>query len=100
MSGPANPATHLERIAPLMVKIEEKHPEIEEWAVFGTCWGAKMVSNLGRNGSLFKVGGQAHPSLIEFGDAGKIVVPMVVLPSVDEVPEVCTTPRLCDTRIV
>lgn len=88
LQGPANPANNLAKIAPLMSAIKAAHPEIDEWAVFGTCWGAKLAALLSREGTAFKTAGQAHPSLIELGDAGQVVIPMVVLPSVDEVPEV------------
>lgn len=37
-AGPANPPANLEKIAQLMTEIKKRHPEIEEWAVFGTCW--------------------------------------------------------------
>jgi dienelactone hydrolase len=94
--GPANPAKNLGRVVPLMEAIQTAHPEIEEWAVFGTCWGGKLAAMLSTEGTLFRVAGQAHPSLIEIGDAEKVAIPMVVLPSVDEVPEV-RSPCICSS---
>lgn len=87
MNGPASPAANQALVAPLMAEIMAKNPHIKEWGVVGYCWGAKMVAINSREGSVFKAGAMLHPSLLDQGDAGKVVVPMCVLSSVDEIPE-------------
>jgi dienelactone hydrolase len=88
MNGPANPAGTVPKIAPLMEAIKKANPQIEDWAILGFCWGGKIAALVSQEGSLFKASGQCHPSLLERADAAKVTIPMVVLPSLDEVPEV------------
>lgn len=68
--------------------MKKKNPQIESWAIVGFCWGGKIAALVSGEGSPFKASGQCHPSLLELGDAEKIRIPHVVLPSMDEVPEV------------
>ncbi|TVY84716.1 putative AIM2 family protein [Lachnellula suecica] len=87
MNGPAAPSGTVPRIAPLMEEIKKAHPHISEWAIVGFCWGGKIAALVSQEGSLFKAAGQCHPSLLERADASQVTIPMVVLPSLDEVPE-------------
>ncbi|KAH8805045.1 hypothetical protein F5884DRAFT_679346 [Xylogone sp. PMI_703] len=87
MGGPANPSKTVPLIAPLMESIRKAHPEIQSWAVLGFCWGGKIAALVSQQGTIFKASGQCHPSLLDTEDAKKVVNPMVVLPSQDEVPE-------------
>lgn len=96
MNGPANPAGTVPKIAPLMEAIKKANPQIESWAIQGFCWGGKIAALVSQEGSLFKAAGQAHPSLLERADASKVTIPMVVLPSLDEVPEVSFRIGNCD----
>jgi dienelactone hydrolase len=88
MAGPADPSKTLPLIPGIMKELQEKNPEIESWAVLGFCWGGKIAALSSQEGTLFKASAQAHPSLLDTEDAKKIVIPHVVLPSNDEVPEV------------
>jgi dienelactone hydrolase len=88
MTGPANPAKTLPLILPLLDAMKKENPQIESWAILGYCWGGKISALVSQEGSPFKASGQCHPSLLETVDATKIVIPHVVLPSMDEVPEV------------
>ncbi|KAF8848053.1 hypothetical protein BDZ45DRAFT_681492 [Acephala macrosclerotiorum] len=88
LTGPANPANTLPLIPGLMEELKSKNPEITSWAILGFCWGGKIAALSSQEGSLFKVSAQAHPSLLDTEDAKKVVIPHVVLPSNDEVPEV------------
>ncbi|TVY52320.1 putative AIM2 family protein [Lachnellula cervina] len=87
MNGPADPTRTVPKIAPLMETIKKANPQIEDWAILGFCWGGKIAALVSQEGSLFKASGQCHPSLLERTDAAKVTIPMVVLPSLDEVPE-------------
>lgn len=88
MQGPGNPEKTVPLIAPLMGDIQKAHPEIESWCILGFCWGGKIASLVCQKGTIFKAAAQCHPSLLETEDAKKVVVPMCILPSQDEVPEV------------
>jgi hypothetical protein len=88
MTGPAGPAGTVPKIAPIMEAIKKANPQIESWAIVGFCWGGKIAALVSQEGSLFKASGQAHPSLLDIADASKIAIPHVVLPSLDEIPEV------------
>jgi dienelactone hydrolase len=81
-----------------MADIMKKHPEIKEWGVVGYCWGAKMAALCSREGSVFRASALLHPSLLEQEDAGKVTVPMCVLASVDEIPEVYVLPGSCKEK--
>ncbi|KAK6343847.1 hypothetical protein TWF696_007502 [Orbilia brochopaga] len=39
-------------------------PSVETWAVFGLCFGGKVVALTSREGTPFVVSGQAHPSQV------------------------------------
>ncbi|TVY40957.1 putative AIM2 family protein [Lachnellula occidentalis] len=66
MNGPADPARTVPKIGPLMEALKKANPQIEDWAILGFCWGGKIAALVSREG---------------------IAIPMVVLPSLDEVPE-------------
>lgn len=88
MTGPANPEKTLPLILPLLEAMKKENPQIESWAILGYCWGGKIAALVSQEGTPFKASGQNHPSLLETKDAEKIVIPHVVLPSMEEVPEV------------
>jgi hypothetical protein len=56
--------------------------------LFGTCWGAKITALNSREGSPFKASAQARPSLLDLAEPKKIAIPMIILPSLNEEPEV------------
>jgi len=87
MTGPANPDKTLPLILPLLEAMKRENPQIESWAILGYCWGGKMAALVSGEGTPFKASGQCHPSLLETKDAEKIVIPHVVLPSMEEIPE-------------
>lgn len=88
MSGYGDPPKTVALIAPIMADIQKTHPEIESWAILGFCWGGKVASVVCQEGTIFKAAAQCHPSLLDTDDAKKVTVPMCILPSQDEVPEV------------
>jgi len=88
MTGPANPEKKLPLIEPLLKAMKKENPQIESWGILGYCWGGKIAALVSQEGTPFKASGQCHPSLLELGDAEKVVIPHVVLPSMDEVPEI------------
>lgn len=88
MTGPANPEKTVPLIVPFLEAIKKQNPQIESWAILGYCWGGKIAAILSRAGTPFKASAQVHPSLLEMGDASKVTIPHVVLPSMEEVPEV------------
>ena len=89
MTGPADPNKTVPLVLPLLEDMKKKHPHIESWAILGFCWGGKIAALHSQKGTPFKVSAQCHPSLLEQDDATKVTIPHVVLPSMDEVPEVC-----------
>lgn len=94
MTGPADPTKTLPLIEPLLEAMKRANPQIESWAILGYCWGGKIAVLASGEGSAFLASGQCHPSLLETVDAEKVAIPHVVLPSMDEVPEViasCST---------
>ena len=88
MTGPAAPDKNWPLVVPMLDDMKKRNPEIETWAIMGTCWGGKIAAILSRSGSPFKASGQVHPSLLDLEDAKQVTIPMVVLPSQDEDPEV------------
>lgn len=101
MNGPANPSLTVPLIEPMLNALKEANPEIESWAILGFCWGGKVATLVSGEGSSFKASAQAHPSLLDVQDAREVRIPHCVLPSNDEVPEVCSplspspSPSLC-----
>jgi len=57
---------------------------VERWGIGGYCWGSKIVTLASQEGTIFKAGAQAHPSLVEPEDAKLVTIPQIVLPSMDE----------------
>jgi hypothetical protein len=51
----------------------------------------EIVTLASQAGTRFKAGAQTHPSLVEPEDAKLVVIPQIVLPSMDEDPEVGRT---------
>ncbi|KAF2816648.1 dienelactone hydrolase family protein [Mytilinidion resinicola] len=84
MTGPAAPADTLPKIPAYFAAIKEANPQITSWGVVGYCWGAKIASLLANPAAGFKAAAMLHPSLMVVEDAGKVEVPLVVLPSGDE----------------
>lgn len=99
MTGPANPNKTVPLILPLLEAMKKKNPQIESWAILGFCWGGKIAALLSQAGTPFKASAQCHPSLLEQRDASNITIPHVVLPSMEEVPEVCTIHPSNEDRI-
>ncbi|PQE05794.1 Dienelactone hydrolase protein [Rutstroemia sp. NJR-2017a BVV2] len=87
----ADPEKTLKRMESVMEAIGKEYGEIENWGVAGYCWGGKIVTLASQAGTRFKVGAQTHPSLVEPEDAKLVVIPQIVLPSMDEDPEVGRT---------
>jgi dienelactone hydrolase len=88
MHGHGDPARTVPLIAPLMADVRKRHPEIESFSILGFCWGGKIASLVCQEGTIFKAAAQCHPSMLDTEDAKKVTVPMCILPSQDEVPEV------------
>lgn len=89
MTGPANPDNTVPLILPLLDAMKKENPHIKSWAIMGFCWGGKIAALHSQKGTPFKASAQCHPSLLERGDATRTTIPHAVLPSMDEVPEVC-----------
>ena len=89
MTGPAHPDKNVPLVLPLLEAMKKENPQIESWAIMGFCWGGKIAALHSQAGTPFKASGQCHPSLLEQGDATKVTIPHVVLPSMDESLEVC-----------
>jgi dienelactone hydrolase len=88
MLDSADPPKTVALVSPLLDAIMKDHPEIDSWAICGFCWGGKIAALVSGPGSLFKAAAQCHPSLLDLEDAKKIIIPMCVLPSMDEEVEV------------
>ena len=88
MKGPADPSKNVDLVGPFMKKVMQEHQEIETWGIVGFCWGGKIAALVSQKDTIFKAAAQCHPSLLSNEDAGKVEIPMCILPSQDEVPEV------------
>lgn len=88
LAGTGDPLKYGSRVTPILNAIKKAHPEIKTWGMFGTCWGAKITALNSQAGTQFKAAAQAHPSLLDIEDAKKIAIPMIILPSLDEEPQV------------
>lgn len=74
----------LARIPNIVKETGEKYPAVEKWGVVGYCWGGKIVALSSQSDSLFVAGAQSSPAFVDPGDAAKITIPMILLPSKDE----------------
>jgi hypothetical protein len=83
-SGLANPKKTAPLIPPLLENMKKQHPEIEESAIMGFCWGGKMAALFAVNGGFFKAAVQYHPSLLDVENAKNMTIPVCVLTSMDE----------------
>ena len=88
MYGPAVPAKTVPLIEPLLQAFQKDNPQITSWSILGFCWGVKIATLVTTAGTKFKAAAGGHPSLMDVEDAKHVVVPMCVLPSQDENPEV------------
>ena len=86
--GPGDPARTVPLIEPLLESFQKQNPQITSWSILGFCWGVKIASLVTTAGTKFKAAAGAHPSMFDPEDAKHVVVPMCVLPSQDEDPEV------------
>ncbi|KAM3075155.1 hypothetical protein ACMFMF_005835 [Clarireedia jacksonii] len=101
----ADPGKTLKRMVSVMEAIRgrEEYKGIERWGIAGYCWGGKLfdgvkiVTLASQEGTIFKAGAQTHPSLVEPEDAKLVTIPQIVLPSMDEDPEVRITQLLAWT---
>ena len=80
----AAPPKHLPKISPICDEAEKTNSNIKNWGVIGYCWGGKMVSLIGGRDTRFKAGVQTSPAMVDVGDAEKVKIPMLVMPSKDE----------------
>ncbi|KAI9647917.1 hypothetical protein NHQ30_004306 [Ciborinia camelliae] len=67
-----------------VVKERDEAKNVKSWGIAGYCWGAKIVTLASQEGTIFKAGAQAHPSLVDPEDAKLVTIPQVVLLSKDE----------------
>ncbi|QSZ30782.1 hypothetical protein DSL72_000340 [Monilinia vaccinii-corymbosi] len=72
-----------------VLKERDEASDVKSWGVAGYCWGAKIVTLASREGTAFKAGAQAHPSLVDPEDAKLVTIPQIVLLSKDENTEQC-----------
>ena len=80
----AAPPKHLPKISSILEEAEKSNSNIKSWGVMGYCWGGKMVSLIGGKDTKFKAGVQTSPALVDVGDADKVKIPMLIMPSQDE----------------
>ncbi|KAF2099951.1 dienelactone hydrolase [Rhizodiscina lignyota] len=85
--GPAKPEKTINQIPNLVRELKEKNPGLTDWGIMGHCWGGKVVTILAIETSLFKAAAQCHPSLMVAEDAKNVNIPMAVLASGEEDPE-------------
>lgn len=95
MTGPADPDKNVPLIAPLFEAFQKANPLITSWSILGFCWGVKIAALVTTKGTKFKAAAGAHPSLMDVEDAKHITVPVCILPSQDEDPQVGNGPATC-----
>ncbi|CAH0048534.1 unnamed protein product [Clonostachys solani] len=90
MSGSADIASNIDKVAKIRKDIGDKWPSVEDHiGIFGLCWGGKIAilacgeANEGK-GRKFKVSGTAHPGRLETKDAEATNVPHILLASPGE----------------
>jgi len=66
------------------VVAELKSQGVEKIGLYGFCWGGKIVSLSGDEGTPFVGVAQAHPAFVTPEDAKKVTVPLAFFPSKDE----------------
>lgn len=78
-----------ETLKSVMGKLRDDYAHVTEWAAIGYCWGGKVVPQASGEGTPFVVGVLTSPARLDAEEAGKIVIPTLVLASkgepVDEV---------------
>lgn len=63
---------------------------VEDFAIFGFCWGGKQATNAAVELSEhFKAGGMVHPSSVTNAEAEDVKIPMFLMPSRSEPDMVC-----------
>ncbi|ESZ91508.1 hypothetical protein SBOR_8106 [Sclerotinia borealis F-4128] len=72
-----------------ILRERDESKNVNRWGVAGYCWGAKIVTLASQEGTIFKAGAQAHPSLVDPEDAKLATIPQIVLLSKDEDKNQC-----------
>jgi dienelactone hydrolase len=90
MTGPADPEKTVPLIGPLVEAFQQGNPQITTWSILGFCWGVKIAALVAKEGSKFTAAAGCHPSMMNVEDAKHVTVPMCILPSQDEDPDVRT----------
>ncbi|PGH13371.1 hypothetical protein AJ80_06365 [Polytolypa hystricis UAMH7299] len=84
----APPPKTLSRIPGIVDAANKLAPEggsgFKAWGILGYCWGGKIVALASAKDSLFKVGIQVHPAMVDAKDASHVTIPMAFLASKDE----------------
>ena len=81
------PPKHLPKVPGLVEAAKKYNENIQNWGIIGYCWGGKMTSLIAGKATTFKAAVQTSPAMIDAGDAEKVVIPMMMLASMDEPKE-------------
>ncbi len=73
---------------------------VEDFAIFGFCWGGKQATNAAIELSeYFKASGLVHPSSVTNAEAADVKIPMFLMPSQGEPDMVCLSCATFVTRV-
>lgn len=74
-----------EKVPGYIKAVQEKNPQIKEWAIMGYCWGGKVISlAVSSPDNVFKAAVSIHPAMVDASEAEKIKIPVCLLASKDE----------------
>jgi dienelactone hydrolase len=88
----ASPPAAVAKISGFIAEVRETYG-IEEWGIFGLCWGGKVVSLFvgsegeGEGAKAVNAAAQAHPAMLDPSDALTITIPFLTIASGDEKEE-------------
>jgi dienelactone hydrolase len=74
------PQKHLPHVPAIVRAMQEVNSNIQR-GVVGHCWEGKMASLIASDEKTFKAVVQLSPIMVDASDAGKVVIPMMMLTS-------------------
>jgi len=80
----AAPPKNVVKVNELVPELRKKYPSVEKWGVVGFCWGGKVATLASGPGTAFAATAQAHPALLDPGDAAKLTIPAFSIMTKDE----------------
>ena len=79
---------NIEALHHVATAAKETWSTVQNWGVFGLCWGGKIAALVSGPDTRFQASGQTHPGKLEAEDAQKMSIPHICLASKDEPAEI------------